>query len=585
MSSPTPPKKQELSSEVRMVIAFVLMGLILVVTPWAYRRLGITPPQPAPTPTKASLPKTPNAPVTASGTPVHMADLADAGKSAAEPAPAAVTAAAEQEQVVDTALYHVVFSNRGAVVKSWTLKNYKDSVGKPLELVNQPGASKVGFPFSLDFRGEGNKQPSTDLNNALWVAHPGAGGLSIQYEFSDGRTTATKTFAFQRDAYMVQYSDDVALGGNGLSHLVQWRGGFGDMAVQNASGLQGTIHYDTEKGKLIRSAAKSAKNGPVDADGTFSFAGIDDQYFAAAFLPSANTSLQTTTFDDTVPSPFNTANDAYPGVAVGGASRNQLALYVGPKEVSLLHQVNSKLDGIVDWGFFGIIAKPLFQVLHWMNDAFVHNYGWSIILLTIFLNVAQFPLKIANLKSMRKMQVLQPEIKAINDRYKGVGMSDPKAANKQQEIMDLYKKHGVNPMGGCIPLLIQMPFLYAFYKVLGVSIEMRHATWLWVGDLSQPEHLAIRMLPLLLIVTGYLLQRMTPQPATAGDNSQQKMMQFMPLIWGFFFWNMSTGVVLYWLTNNMVGMGQQWFFNKTAGPVEAAAAAKKLAPKNGRKKA
>jgi len=574
-----------MSNEVRMVVAFVLMGLILVVTPWAYRKLGITPPQPAPTQAKIPAPKpSVQPPTTASGAPVHMADQPEAGKSAAEPVATAVSAAAEQEQVVDTALYHVVFSNRGAVVKSWTLKNYKDSAGKPLELVNQPGAEKVGFPFSLQFRGEG-KQPSTDLNKALWVAHPGPGGLGVQYEFSDGRTSATKTFAFQRDAYMVQYSDDIALAGGGIPHLVQWRGGFGDMAVQNASGLQHSIHYDTEKGKLIQTVAKSAKNGPVNADGSFSFAGIDDQYFAAAFLPASGATLQTTTFDDLVPSPFNTTNDAYPGVAVGGSTQNRLALYLGPKEVSLLHQVNSKLDGIVDWGFFGIIAKPLFQVLHWMNDAFVHNYGWSIIVLTIILNVAQFPLKIANLKSMRKMQALQPEIKAINDKYKGVGMSDPKAANKQQEIMDLYKKHGVNPMGGCIPLLIQMPFLYAFYKVLGVSIEMRHATWLWVGDLSQPEHLAIRVLPLMLIVTGYLLQRMTPQPATTGDNSQQKMMQFMPLIWGFFFWNMSCGVVLYWLTNNMVGMGQQWFFNKTAGPVEAAAAAKKLAPKNGRKKA
>jgi YidC/Oxa1 family membrane protein insertase len=415
--------------------------------------------------------------------------------------------------------------------------------------------------------------------------HPAPGGVGVQFEFSDGRTTASKTFNFQRDSYLVDYSDQVTLAGAGLPHLIQWRGGFGDMAVQNAAGLQGTIRYDTGKGKLDRSAAKSAKNGPVNADGSFSFAGIDDQYFAAAFLPPANTTLQTTTYDDLVPSPFNPSNEAYPGVAVGGAAQNKLSLYVGPKEISLLHQVSAKLDGIVEWGFFGIIAKPLFQVLHWMNDSFTHNYGWAIIVLTIILNVAQFPLKISNLKSMRKMQALQPEIKAINDKYKGVGMSDPKAANKQQEIMDLYKKNGVNPMGGCVPLLIQMPFLYAFYKVLGVSIEMRHASWLWVSDLSQPEHLAIRVLPLVLIVTGYLLQRMTPQPATAGDNSQQKMMQFMPLIWGFFFWNMSTGVVLYWLTNNIVGMGQQWFFNKTAAPVEAAAAAKKAVAKNGRKRA
>ena len=133
----------------------------------------------------------------------------------------------------------------------------------------------------------------------------------------------------------------------------------------------------------------------------------------------------------------------------------------------------------------------------------MHNYGWAIVLLTIIINMALFPLKLTNLKSSRKMQVLQPEMTKINDKYKGIGMSDPRAANKQQEMMDLYKKHGVNPMGGCIPLLIQMPFLYAFYKVLAVSIELRHASWLWVGDLSQPEHFGIHFLPLIMVVTSY----------------------------------------------------------------------------------
>jgi len=280
----------------------------------------------------------------------------------------------------------------------------------------------------------------------------------------------------------------------------------------------------------------------------------------------------------------NASEEPYPGVAVGGGARNQFGIYVGPKEISALHQVNAKLDGIVEWGFFGIVAKPLFMVLHFMNDQFLHNYGWSIILVTIIINMALFPLKLTTLKSSRKMQVLQPEMAKINEKYKGISMSDPRAANKQQEMMDLYKKHGVNPVGGCIPLLIQMPFIYAFYKAIGVSIEMRHASWLWVGDLSQPEHFAIRFLPLIMVVTSFALQKMTPAPA-AGDPNQQKMMQFMPLMYLFFFWNASSGLVLYWLTGNLVGMAQQWFFNKTAAPVEAAAATKKAIAKDGRKRA
>jgi YidC/Oxa1 family membrane protein insertase len=170
-----------------------------------------------------------------------------------------------------------------------------------------------------------------------------------------------------------------------------------------------------------------------------------------------------------------------------------------------------------------------------------------------------------NLKSMRKMQVLQPQITKINDKYKGIGMSDPRAQQKQAEIMELYKKHGVNPMGGCLPMLIQMPFLFAFYKVLAVSVEMRHAPWLWVADLTQPERFGIHFLPLIMIVTSVMLQKMTPTPA-GGDPSQQKMMQFMPVMMGIFFWSLSSGVVLYYLTSNLIGVGQQWFFNRTASP-------------------
>ena len=560
-----------------MLIAFVLMGLILVVTPWAYRKLGIAPP-PAADQKNSATTKAPAAATqakdatpaasTASGAPMSMATPAE------PPAVDAISAASAQEYTLDTNSYHVVFSNRGGTVKSWTLKKFNDSVGKPLELVNQKGVEKAGYPFSLYFR---DKQPSTDLNKALWVAHPGQDIIS--FEYSDGSTHATKTFGLQHEGYMVQYSDEVNQNGSGLPHLVEWRGGFGDMAVQNAASQQYTIRYDLDKNKLYRDAAKTAKNGPANSDGTFSFAGIDDQYFAAAFLPPPNAALQTTTFQDTVASPINASEEPYPGVAVGGAARNQFGIYLGPKEISALHVVNPKLDGIVDWGWFGIIAKPLFLALHFVNDQFVHSYGWAIILITIVINVALFPLKLTSLKSSRKMQKLQPEMTKINEKYKGISMSDPRAANKQQEMMDLYKKHGVNPVGGCIPLLIQMPFIYAFYKAIGVSIEMRHATWLWVPDLSQPEHFAIRFLPLIMVVTSYALQKMTPAPA-AGDPSQQKMMQFMPLMYLFFFWSASSGLVLYWLTGNIVGLAQQWFFNKTAAPVEARALAK--TPRKGR---
>ena len=569
MSSPTPPTSnqkpsKELPNELRMVLAFVLMGLILVGTPWIYTKLGIIPAQ------------APQNPAMKSSVPAHK-DAAPAPGVVAPPAlpseapnAMAIAAAAESEWTIRTNLYTVLFSNHGATVKSWTLNKYTDD-GKPLEIVNTRGAAKSGYPFSYEIRG--HQQTADLLNNALWVAHPSGDGLTLEYEFSDGQISAKKTFAFQRDGYMVQFADEVNQGTSGLRHLVQWRAGFGDMAVNNAAGHQQTIHYDSEKRKLDQEPAKSAKNGPVQADGTFSFAGIEDQYFTAVFLPPPNTPLQTTAFDDTVPSPADATEQPYPGVAVGGEARNQLGLYVGPKEVNTLRKVNPRLEDMIDWGWFWFLAKPLFLILQWMSSTYVHNYGWSIILLTIAINIALLPLRIANLKSMRKMQALQPDMARINEKYKGISMSDPRAANKQQETMDLYKKHNVNPVGGCIPMLIQLPFLYAFYKVLAVTIEMRGAPWLWVGDLSQPEHFAIRFLPIVMIATSFLMQKMTPM--AGGDPSQQKIMQFMPLMWGVFFWSASSGLVLYWLTSNLVQIAQQWFFNKTAPPVTVIATSQK----------
>ncbi len=560
-----------------MVIAFVLMGLILVGWPFLSRKLGFAPPEPiAPVKSSVQTQKAIQKPAAqpASGEAANSSEAEPAGAHAAD----AIAATNETEYTLDTNLYRVVFSNRGGVVKSWTLRNFKDSDKKPLEVVNQKGAEKAGFPFSFEFRAQ---KPSVDLNTTLWVAHPS--GDSIAYAYSDGKTVAKKVFTFEHDGYMTQYADEVTLNGAGLPHLIQWRAGFGDMAAYSPAGHQASIHYDTEARKLRSEGAKAAKNGPIRADGLFSFAGMEDQYFTAAFLPPPGTPLQTETFSDQVATSSNASEEPFPGVAIGGEARNQLGLYVGPKELSLLQKVNPKLVDIIDWGFFGVIAKPLFLILQWMNNAYVHNYGWSIVLLTILINVAMFPLKLANLKSMRKMQLLQPELTRINEKYKGISMSDPRAANKQQETMDLYKKNGVNPMGGCIPMLIQLPFLWAFYKVLSVTVEMRNAPWLWVADLSQPEHFQIHFLPIIMIATSFLMQKMTPM--AGGDPTQQKVMQFMPLMWGVFFWQQSSGLVLYWLTSNLAGIGQQLFFNKTAVPVKVTASSGKvISAKDGKKR-
>jgi len=556
-------EKQEFPMQARMLIAFVLVFGVIFATPYFYKILA--PPAP-PKQATTEFPKKPEA-ATSAVAPPPVAVVA--------PPPGTVAGSREESTVIDTDLYHVIFSNKGAVVRSWSLKKYKDSAGKPLELINPTAIPKTGYPFALTFR---DKKPTADLNQAVFLAKENPDGRSVSFEFSDGHTFARKIFEFQKDSYVSTVSAEVAQDGAPLLNLLQWRGGFGDFAALNASSQQSEIRYDTAESKVYRDGAKAAKEGPKNTDGSFSFAGLEDQYFTAVFLPTGNGVTETTIFSDTVASPFEKEEAAYVGAAVGGTGHTSFSLFVGPKDLDTLRKVNPKLEQIVDFGWFAIIAKPLFLILHFINDQYVHNYGWSIVLITLVINVLLFPLKLTNMKSMKKMQRLQPQIAIINEKYKNIPMRDPRQQQKNQETMDLYKANGANPVGGCLPLLIQMPFLFAFYNVLSRSIEMRSASWYWVHDLSQPEHLAIRILPLLLIITGFVMQKMTP--AAGGDPAQQKMMQFMPLMMGFFFWKAQSGLVLYWLTGNLVGILQQWFFNKTMTPAEVAPAPKSTGKRN-----
>jgi len=553
---PGKPAKKELTMEQRLLLAFVLMGLVLFLTPYFYK----TPPPPAKTATPA-----------AASTPAQNKSAQAAAQPSAAPAAAAESApnriAAESEQgfVVDTDIYHVRLSNRGAVVQSWILKKYKDSAGKPLELVNPNSLSKVAGPLSLSLA---DPQAANSLNFGLYTAKPGADGLSVVYEFSDGKNYARKTFEFPKNGYLTQVTTEVTQNGTPVAHSIQWRGGFGDATVLNRVADEHAVYYDPHQsgtlgltqGKLYANDAKSVKDGPVNTTGSYSFAGLDDKFFAFAFLPKDNATIKVETIKDDVPPTPGGKDETRVGVEIGGDSVNRFTAFVGPKDIDLLRRVDPKLQQLIDWGWYGVIAKPLFLAMHWLNDTVVHNYGWSIVVVTVVINLLLLPMRLSSMKSQKKMQALKPQLDAINAKYKGLGMRDPKKQQQNEEVMQLYKKEGVNPMGGCLPLLVQLPLIYAFYKVLAVTIELRGAHWLWVTDLSQPEALAIHVLPIIMIVTQFISQKMTPSPGM--DPSQAKMMQLMPLMFGFFFYNLSSGLVLYWLTSNLVGIVQQWFVNR-----------------------
>jgi YidC/Oxa1 family membrane protein insertase len=567
-------KPKELSMELRLLLAFILMGVVLFVTPYFYKTVAPPVKKTAPAATAITPPQGAPGPATASPETAAAASETDGTGPSAPP----VAAQKEEMHTVDTDLFQITFSNRGGVVKSWLLKKYREHNGAPLQLVNT--ASHADPPAAFYFPAQ---KPAVDLNQALYEVHTDADGLAIGFDYSNGKVVAHKSFKFLKSSYLLDVSADVTDAGKALPNQIEWRGGFGDQGVANPAGDQQTLRFDVTDAKLIKNGAKAAKDGPVTVTGNYSFAGIEDKYFVAAFLPAPGGATAMTTLSDSEPTPRETKEAPFAGAAVSDGLVNHFSLYVGPKDIDILRAVNPKLEQVVDFGWLSILAKPLFLIVHWVADRAIHNYGWSIILVTIALNFVLFPLKITSMKSMKKMQALQPQIAEINKKYKDIGLRDPRKAEQNQETMDLYKKHGVNPMGGCVPMLLQIPFFIAFYKVFSVSVEMRGANWLWVTDLSQPETLPIHLLPIIMVASQFIMQKMTPTTA-GGDPSQQKMMQFMPLMFGFMFYNLSSGLVLYYLTSNLVGVAQQLFFNRTS---LASVAAQSVQPpkkkKDGRK--
>jgi len=533
------------SLEKRLPLALALMMLVLLVSQYLFKPApGSKLAKPA---TDSTAAKVTQKPAVAASAPSRETIPVTAGQ---------VQASSEISTEVDTDLYHIVLSNRGAVVKSWVLKKYKDDAGKPLQVINTTGVD-LPLPFSIEVTGA---KAAFDPNKVLYRTQPAADGEGVDYEYSDGQTTIRKSFRFEKNSYLTNIKSVVLQNGTPVPALLMWRGGFGDQKVRNAAATQRTVRYDTTAAKLVAKSAKDAKNGPVTDTGNYTFGGLEDSFFAAVALPADSLSLEVRTYSDDIKPPNEEKPVPYVGAGLSTGTQNELSLFVGPKDIDVLKQVNPKLAQLIDWGFFGVIAKPLFLWLNWVKDHWTGNYGWAIMLVTLIINLALFPFRLTSLKSARKMQKLQPQIQAINAKYKGIGMRDPRKAEQNQEVMALYKREGVNPVGGCLPMLVQIPFFYAFYRVLSIAIELRHAPWLWVPDLSSAESLPIHLLPIILIATQFYSQKLTP--AAGVDPNQQRMMMFMPLMFGFMFYFASAGLVLYWLTSNLVGIAQQLIINR-----------------------
>jgi YidC/Oxa1 family membrane protein insertase len=573
----------------RLLFAFAVVFLIIIGSQWALKKYAPAPPeekQPQQSQPQSGPAAGGSQPAASPSVP-HGPAASSKPQAASPSAVPAKQAAGESETVVENALYKITFTNRGAQVKSWILKKYNDDSGKPLDLVHQVAAQQYGYPLSFFAYDPGLQ---AKLNSALYVASATGEQKSpsaLSFEYSDGDVTAKKTLRFD-DSYVVHVETEVTQHGGYVTAYPTWPAGLGDME-QPFAYATATIDY-TVGDKTERVAAKKVSGGAT-LHAALQWAGPVDQYFAAVFLPDDPASATMVMLHNLIDLPGSTETDPkkIPKVSILGAAvgtmggKTSARLFAGPKATDVLASVHTtggdNLENAVDFGFFGVVSRPLFLWLKWTQAHWMSNWGWAIVLLTLIINVTLFPLRISSMKSALKMQKIAPQIKALQEKYKKYKLNDPRRAEQNEELAALYKREGVNPVGGCLPMIIQLPFLYAFYAMLRIAIELRHANWLWVKDLASPD--PTHLLPIAIIVTMFLMQRFTPQAGM--DPMQQRMMNvMMPVMMGWISWNLSAGLGVYWVISNMLQGVQQMWINNTEFGREIRAHAEERARKKGK---
>ncbi len=533
----------------------------------------------------------PGAPPTA---PAPASTAAATGPGATAAKGPTVQASAESTTTVENELYRITFTNRGGQVTSWILKKYKDTNGKQLNLVHTEAAEKFGYPLSLYTY---EAALTANLNNALYV--PSATGTvtapaTLTFNYSDGATQVRKTFSFD-ETYVLHSDVEVTRNGEPIRALISWPGGFGDQDEATAySGAQ----FDTSINGKDEHLAPKKVSGGATINGPFDWVAVSDPFFAAAFLPDSPSTATAATLHNELDvaktirrtgigsgSPSKDAiNVPILGTAVGDTTgHTSTRIYVGPKAMSVLKTVhaanpNVTLEPLLEFGFWGAIGKYLFLTLQFIHSHLASNWGWAIVILTILVNILMLPFRIKTMQNGLKMQRIQPQMDAIKEKYKKYKVTDPKRNEMQTEIMKLQKDNGVNMFGGCIPTLITLPLLYAFFTMLPRVVELRQAHWLWLPDLQAPDPWHI--LPIVMVVSQFLVQFYTPSPGV--DPQQQKMMAFMmPAISGYFTWNYGSGLALYWSIGNLISIAQQTIMNRTSIGREM----REIAAKRARRKA
>jgi len=482
-----------------------------------------------------------------------------------------VTAQREEEITIDTPLYTAIWTNRGGVLKSWKLKDHLKRVPSKkapekeyLDLVSEMAGKTELYPFALKLE---EAELMERVNAALYkfeVQKPKISqdeSTSLIFEYSDGdMVKIRKEFTFNGRDYNFRIKTNLTVKGKEVEPFFLWGPGIGSLSPeelrQKFSANRGAAFLSSRDKKVLRLQEKKIglENEALRYVG-LDWAAYEENYFAAIFLlDPALSQAWAFKVEKTEPqADGQVSNLPYYYLAF---SRPQEA-YLGPKEYDRLKAYGHQAKKIINFGFFGGIAELLLVATKYFYGL-LPNWGLAIIIMTLIIKILFFPLTYSSTKSMAKMQEIQPKIKALRAKYKKAKQDMEQRRQMNEELMRLYKEHGINPAGGCLPLLIQLPVFWGFFRMLVVAVEFRHSPFVfWIKDLSVRDPYYIT--PILMGVTQYISQKMTPSTA---DPAQQKMMLLMPFIFTIFFMNFQAGLVLYWLTNNVLQIAQQAIMNR-----------------------
>ncbi|SRR5581483_4019502 len=462
-----------------------------------------------------------------------------------------VSAAVQKNTAIDTPLFIATFSNRGAQLVSFKLKRYTTSKGELVELVKTRPAGRSDYPFAIVTT---TRPLADELNSALWdvsESHEGANTM-LQYRYARNGVSATKTFKVGPE-YLFKFAVN-------LTPAVPYR-------VETGPGIhalgkdEGQSQLTITGNGLVQQNDKLEvfKREKIDHLQVFGpdaqFVALEDNYFLSVLRPEKASGAVLNRFDEAGPKPGVKQRELY--AALNATQDGNVAgdAFFGPKEADIVDKYG--LERTLQFGTFGVIARFFLFALKWINQT-THNWGWAIIVMTILIKIVLYPLQHKSIVSMRKSQKLQPKVEAIKARYKKA-KSDPEQRQKMNvEVMKLYQSEGVNPMGGCLPMLLQLPIFWGFYGLLSRAIELRGAPFMgWIHDLSAKDPYYVT--PILMTIAMFIQQSITP---TTVDPAQKRMFMIMPIMFFFFFKELPSGLVLYWLVQNVLTVIQQLIMNK-----------------------